>query len=72
LEVYIVRIYRRDERHPRMIAGIVEEPGKPARKGFSNIDELRNIIGLQELRGMGLAPVDQEDEAGLPDDEKGE
>jgi hypothetical protein len=55
-----------------MIAGIVEEPGKPARKGFSNIDELRNIIGLQELRGMGLAPVDQEDEAGLPDDEKGE
>ena len=34
MEVYIVRIYRREDGDPRIIAGTVEEPGGRSKKHF--------------------------------------
>lgn len=47
METYIVRIYRREESDPRMLAGVVEEPGVAENKGFSNLDELWKILSLR-------------------------
>jgi len=70
LEVYIVRIYRRDESDPRMVAGIVEEPGEPERKAFANTDELWNILGLKGLRSRSLGSSNKREETELPEDKK--
>ena len=43
---YIVRIYRRGEKDPRMVVGIVEEVGVRGKKGFHCIEELRLILDL--------------------------
>lgn len=45
MEVYIVRIYRRDEGDSRNVAGIVEEPGESWVKPFAGMDELCGILG---------------------------
>ncbi|MGA2402337.1 MAG: hypothetical protein ABSG91_11635 [Syntrophobacteraceae bacterium] len=52
LEVYIVRIYRRDESDPRMVAGIVEEPWEPVRP-FADIDELSDILTKNRPQNAG-------------------
>jgi len=44
LEVFIVRIYRREESDRRQVAGTVEKPGKAATCAFTNLDELRDIL----------------------------
>jgi hypothetical protein len=45
-EVYVVRIYRRDGRNPRMVVGTVEQVGEQMKTGFTDIEELRVILGV--------------------------
>ena len=41
---YLVRIYRREEDNPRLLVGVVEEPGGNGKKAFSNLYELWDIL----------------------------
>jgi hypothetical protein len=41
---YLVRIYRKTENNPRMLVGVVEEPGVKEKKAFSNLYELWDIL----------------------------
>jgi hypothetical protein len=51
LEVYIVRIYRREEGDDSCtIAGIVEVPGDAAPMAFAGIDELWAILNRRRPR----------------------
>lgn len=50
-ESYIVRIYRRDPKNPRIVAGTVEEVGIEGKKGFGNFDELRGILSVSPRGG---------------------
>lgn len=51
MEVYIVRIYRREEGDdPCAIAGIVEIPGDAATMVFAGIDELCAILNRRRSR----------------------
>ena len=43
---YIVRIYRRGGKDPRMVVGVVEEVGVRGKRGFHCIEELRLILDL--------------------------
>ncbi len=51
MESYLVRIYRREENNPRLLVGVVEEPGVNAKKAFHNLYELWDI--LNPLRHSG-------------------
>lgn len=42
---YVVRIYRRNRRNRRLMAGIVEEVGVKGSQGFTNMEELQQILG---------------------------
>lgn len=41
---YLVRIYRRGRTDRRLLVGTVETIGVPGRKGFTDFDELREIL----------------------------
>ncbi|UCD58875.1 MAG: hypothetical protein JSV16_07145 [Candidatus Hydrogenedentota bacterium] len=41
---YIVRIYRRDEKNPARIVGVVEEVEAQEKRAFEDFDELRAIL----------------------------
>jgi len=41
---YLVRIYRRGEDNPRVLVGVVEEPGVNGKKAFTNLYELWEIL----------------------------
>jgi len=41
---YLVRIYRRGEDNPRILVGVVEEPGVNGKKAFTNLYELWEIL----------------------------
>lgn len=43
-DVYIIRIYRRDESEPGTIVGIAEDIGTNARQRFSSFEELKKIL----------------------------
>ncbi|MDH4161828.1 MAG: hypothetical protein OEW15_03945 [Nitrospirota bacterium] len=44
-ESYIVRIYRRSKKNPRLIAGIVEQVGEDGWKaGFENAEEMQELL----------------------------
>ena len=45
-EDYIIRIYRRDRQNPRMVVGTVEQVGEKMKKGFTDFEELRVILGV--------------------------
>jgi hypothetical protein len=47
---YLVRIYRRGEDNPRLLVGVVEEPGVNGKKAFTNIYELWEIINPVETK----------------------
>ena len=49
---YLVRIYRKAENNPRLLVGIVEEPGVKEKKAFSNLYELWDILNLPQ-KGKG-------------------
>ncbi len=41
---YLVRIYRKVENNPRMLVGVVEEPGVKEKRAFHNLYELWDIL----------------------------
>lgn len=41
---YLVRIYRKAENNPRVLVGVVEEPGVNGKKAFTNLYELWDIL----------------------------
>jgi len=43
---YLVRIYRRTQDNPRLLVGVVEEPGVKEKKAFHNLYELWDILNL--------------------------
>ena len=44
MEDFIVRIYRFEKDKPRSLVGLVEKMGVTGRKGFTNLDELWEIL----------------------------
>jgi hypothetical protein len=51
---YLVRIYRKEENNPRLLVGVVEEPGVKEKKAFSNLYELWDILNpLKRATKMG-------------------
>ena len=44
MDSYLVRIYRREEDNPRLLVGVVEEPGVNEKKAFHNLYELWDIL----------------------------
>ncbi len=44
MDNYIVRIYRQEKDNPRKLVGLVEEVGVDSRLGFTNLDELWEIL----------------------------
>ncbi len=44
MRTYIVRVYRLEKGKPLRLAGVVEEVGIKGRKGFTNYDELWEIL----------------------------
>lgn len=44
IDIYVIRIYRRDESEPGMIAGIAEDIGTDVKQRFSSFEELRKIL----------------------------
>ena len=50
---YLVRIYRRGEDNPRVLVGVVEEPGSNGKKAFTNLYELWEILNpVKESRAQ--------------------
>jgi len=41
---YLVRIYRKSDNNPRMLVGVVEEPGVKEKKAFHTLYELWDIL----------------------------
>ena len=50
MDTYIIRIYRREENESHTLAGTVEEPGIPEKRGFVNFDQLRDILNLKKKK----------------------
>jgi hypothetical protein len=44
MDNYIVRIYRQGKDNHRKLVGLVEEVGVDSRRGFTNLDELWEIL----------------------------
>jgi hypothetical protein len=44
MDSYLVRIYRKAENNPRMLVGVVEEPGVKEKKAFHTLYELWDIL----------------------------
>ena len=44
MDSYLVRIYRQAENNPRMLVGVVEEPGVKEKRAFHNLYELWDIL----------------------------
>ncbi len=45
---YLVRIYRKAENNPRMLVGVVEEPGVKEKKAFHTLYELWDILNTKK------------------------
>lgn len=50
---YVIRIYRFEENNPRALVGLVEEVGQKGKKGFTNYDELWEILNLYQRESDG-------------------
>jgi hypothetical protein len=46
---YLVRIYRRTEDNPRLLVGVIEEPGVNGKKAFTNLYELWEILNPAKI-----------------------
>ena len=44
MEDFIIRIYRFEKDKPRSLVGLIEKVGVTGRKGFTNLDELWEIL----------------------------
>ena len=56
MDSYVVRIYRRDGRKSRILIGTVEAAGTDKRMGFSNIEDLWDILGRRKGRDLCVPP----------------
>ena len=56
MDSYVVRIYRRDGKTSRILIGTVEAAGTDMRMGFSNIEELWEILRHRKGRGLCALP----------------
>lgn len=45
---YVVRIYRRTNNNPRLLVGVVEEPGAKGKNAFHNLYELWDILNTKK------------------------
>ncbi len=53
MDSYLVRIYRRKGDNPRLLVGVVEEPGSNGKKAFQNLYELWDILNpVKKLQAM--------------------
>ena len=59
MDSYVVRIYRRDGRKSRILIGTVEAAGTDKRVGFSNIEELWEILRHRKGRDLCAPPSPQ-------------
>lgn len=59
MDSYVVRIYRRDGKKPRILIGTVEAAGTDKRMGFSNIEELWEILRRRKGRDLCAPPSPQ-------------
>lgn len=50
MDTYIVRIYRRDKKDPKKVAGVVESVGKEGKKSFSGPDALWTILSVRRRK----------------------
>ena len=57
MDSYVVRIYRREGRKSRILIGTVEAAGIDMRVGFSNIEELWEILRHRKSRGLFASPT---------------
>lgn len=63
LDIYIIRIYRRDESEPGMVVGIVEDIGTNVKQRFSSFEELKKVLYPAEgrfPRNMKDGPAEKE------------
>jgi hypothetical protein len=56
MDCYVVRIYRRAGRMPRILIGTVEAAGSGRKRAFSNIEELWKILGRRKGRDPWAPP----------------
>jgi hypothetical protein len=56
MDSYVVRIYRRDGKKSRILIGTVEAAGTDKRMGFSNIEELWEILQCRKSRDLCAPP----------------
>ena len=56
MDSYVVRIYRRDGKKSRILIGTVEAAGTDKRMGFSNIEDLWDILGRRKGRDLCVPP----------------
>jgi len=56
MDSYVVRIYRRDGKKSRILIGTVEAAGTDKRMGFSNIEELWEILRHRKVRDLCALP----------------
>lgn len=54
---FLVRIYRKAENNPRMLVGVVEEPGVKEKKAFSNLYELWDILNRVKKHRHNLREI---------------
>ena len=56
MDSYVVRIYRRGGAKSRILVGTVEAAGTEKKLGFSNIEELWEILRRRNGRGLCAPP----------------
>jgi len=56
MEIYVVRIYRSAGKKSRILIGTVEAAGTDKRVGFSNIEELWEILRHRKCRDLCASP----------------
>jgi hypothetical protein len=56
MDSYVVRIYRRDGKKPRILIGTVEAAGTGRKVAFSNIEELWEILRHRKGRDLCAPP----------------
>lgn len=56
MDSYIVRIYRRSGRKPRILVGTVESAGTRKKVAFTNIEDLWEILRRRKNRDIGAPP----------------
>jgi len=57
MDSYVVRIYRRSGKKPRILIGTVEAAGTRRKMAFLNIEELWEILRRRKGRDLFLPPA---------------